>query len=75
MAARGIAFDPTLSVAEGFTDFSKGKIDLLKRSLAQQVATKELLTGTEHAATNDEMKPFREQIGHYPMSLDSVTAI
>ena len=70
MAARGIAFDPTLSVAEGFTDFSKGKIDLLKRSLAQQVATKELLTGTEHAATNDEMKPLREQIGHYPMSLE-----
>ncbi len=50
MAAKGIAFDPTLSVVEGFTDFSKGKSDLLKRSLVQQVATKELLTGTEHAA-------------------------
>ena len=70
MATRGIAFDPTLSVAEGFTDFSKGKTDLLKRSLAQQVATKELLTGTEHATTNDEMKPFREQISHYPMSVE-----
>ena len=50
MEAKGIAFDPTLSVVEGFTDFSKGKTDLLKRSLVQQVATKELLTGTEHAA-------------------------
>ena len=70
MAAKGIAFDPTLSVAEGFTDFSKGKTDLLKRSLVQQVATKELLTGTEHAATSDEMKPFREQIGQYPMSVE-----
>ena len=70
MAAKGIAFDPTLSVAEGFTDFSKGRTDLLKRSLVQQVATKELLTGTEHAATSDEMKSFREQIGHYPMSVE-----
>ena len=70
MAAKGIAFDPTLSVAEGFTDFSKGKTDLLKRSLVQQVATKELLTGTEHATTSDEMKPFREQIGQYPMSVE-----
>ena len=70
MEAKGIAFDPTLSVAEGFTDFSKGKTDLLKRSLVQQVATKELLTGTEHAATSDEMKPFREQIGQYPMSVE-----
>ena len=70
MAAKGIAFDPTLSVAEGFTDFSKGKTDLLKRSLVQQVAAKELLTGTEHAATSDEMKPFREQIGQYPMSVE-----
>ncbi len=70
MAAKGIAFDPTLSVAEGFTDFSKGKTDLLKRSLVQQVVTKELLTGTEHATTSDEMKPFREQIGQYPMSVE-----
>ena len=70
MTAKGIAFDPTLSVAEGFTDFSKGKSDLLKRSLVQQVATKELLTGTEHAEASAEMKSFREQIGRYPMSLD-----
>ena len=67
---RGIAFDPTLSVVEGFTDFSKGKTDLLKRSLVQQVATKELLTGTEHAAASDEMKSFREGLGRYPMSMD-----
>jgi imidazolonepropionase-like amidohydrolase/ABC-type multidrug transport system permease subunit len=70
MAAKGIAFDPTLSVVEGFTDLSKGKTDLLKRSLVQQVATKELLTGTEHAAASAEMKSFREQIGRYPMSMD-----
>ncbi len=70
MAAKGIAFDPTLSVVEGFTDFSKGKTDLLKRSLVQQVVTKELLAGTEHAAASDEMKSFRESLARYPMSMD-----
>ena len=70
MAAKDIAFDPTLSVVEGLTDFSQGKTDLLKRSLVQQVVTKELLTGTEHAAASDEMKKFREGLGRYPMSLD-----
>jgi imidazolonepropionase-like amidohydrolase/ABC-type multidrug transport system permease subunit len=70
MAAKDIAFDPTLSVVEGFTDFSEGKTDLLKRSLVQQVATKELLTGTEHAAASDEMKSFREGLSRYPMSMD-----
>jgi len=70
MAAKGIAFDPTLSVVEGFTDFSKGKTDLLKRSLVQQVVSKELLSGTEHAASSAEMKSFRESIGRYPTSMD-----
>ena len=50
MKAKGIAYDPTLSVVEGLADFAKGKTDLLKRSLVQQVTTKELLEGTEHAA-------------------------
>lgn len=31
MKAKGIALDPTLSVAEGLSDFAKGKTDLLKR--------------------------------------------
>jgi len=70
MAAKGIAFNPTLSVVEGFADFSKGKTDLLKRSLVQQVATRELLTGTEHAAASDELKSFREGLARYPMSMD-----
>lgn len=70
MKGKGIAFDPTLSVVEGLSDFAKGKTDLLKRSLVQQVTTKELVVGTEHAATNDEMKSMREGLGHYPLSMD-----
>ena len=70
MKARGIAFDPTLSVVEGLSDFAKGKTDLLKRSLVQQVTTKELLTGTEHAASSAELKSMRDGLSHYPLSME-----
>jgi imidazolonepropionase-like amidohydrolase/ABC-type multidrug transport system permease subunit len=69
MKARGIALDPTLSVVEGFHDFADGDTKLLKRSLVQQVTSKELIAGTEHAVTSDAMAPTRASIGKYPMSL------
>ena len=70
MKAKGIAFDPTLSVVEAFTNFAQGNTTLLKRSLVQQVTQKELLEGTEHAGTNAEMAGLREGLKHYPMSLE-----
>jgi imidazolonepropionase-like amidohydrolase/ABC-type multidrug transport system permease subunit len=71
MKAKGIAYDPTLSVAEGFTNFAKGDTTLLKRSLVEQVTPKDLLEGTEKAATSDQVKALREAIGHYPMSIQT----
>lgn len=70
MKAKGIVFDPTLSVAEGFTDFAHGDISLLKRSLVQQVTPKDLIAGTEMAAKGADMATLRDSIGKYPMSLD-----
>ena len=70
MNTRGVAFDPTLSVVEGISEFAQGKTDLLQRSLVQQVTTKELLTGTEHAASSDEMKTLRDELSHYPLSME-----
>src|SRR5437868_2269414 len=73
MKAKGIAYDPTLSVVEGFTDFSRGDTSLLKRSLVQQVTRKELLEGTQHAASKPEFDGLREGLKHYPMSMDAGT--
>ncbi len=70
MKAKGIVFDPTLSVVESLTALSQGKTDLLKRSLVQQVTARELLAGTEHAAASAEMKPMRENLGRYPLSIE-----
>lgn len=68
MKARGIAYDPTLSVVEGLTNFARGNTSLLNRSLVQQVTSKDLLVGTEHAAT-DKTSGLREGLSHHPMSL------
>ena len=71
MKSKGIAYDPTLSVVEGFTNFAKGDTTLLKRSLVQQVTPKDLLSGTEKAATSEQFKGLREGLQHYPMSLQT----
>jgi imidazolonepropionase-like amidohydrolase len=71
MKTRGIALDPTLSVAEGLKDFSKGDISLLKRSLVEQVTTKELLAGSEKAATAENYQGMREGLSHWPISLET----
>ncbi|HEX4640405.1 MAG TPA: amidohydrolase family protein, partial [Chthoniobacterales bacterium] len=70
MKAKGIAYDPTLCVVEGFTSFAKGDTSLLKRSLVQQVTKKELLDGTEAAAKKPELDGLREGLKHYPMSVE-----
>ncbi len=71
MKAKGTAFDPTLSVAEGFTAFGRGDGTLLKRSLVQQVAPKDLIAGTESALTSEKTAAMREGISHYPMSVET----
>ncbi len=71
MKTKNITFDPTLSVVEGFTNFAKGDTSSLKRSLVQQVTPKDLIAGTEKAATSDHdpFKKMREGISRYPMSM------
>ena len=73
MKAKGIAYDPTLSVVEGFTNFSNGDTNLLKRSLVQQVTPKELIDGTQRAAVKPELNGLRDGLKHYPMSMDAGT--
>jgi imidazolonepropionase-like amidohydrolase len=70
MKAKGIAYDPTLSVVEGLTNFARSDMSTLKRSLVQQVTQKELLSGTEKAGTNPDLDKMREGLKHWPMSLD-----
>ena len=70
MKAKGIAYDPTLSVVEGLTSFARGDISLIKRSLVQQVTAKDLLTGTEQAVHKPELDGMREGLKRWPVSLE-----
>lgn len=70
MKSAGIAFDPTLSVVEGFRDFAAGNATLLSRPLVQQSAPRDLITGTQRAAVDPARAALRQSIGRYPMSLD-----
>jgi imidazolonepropionase-like amidohydrolase/ABC-type multidrug transport system permease subunit len=65
MAKAGVAYDPTLSVAEGISDFRSGKFDLLSRSLVQQVGPKDLLVATRNAMTSPNFKK-----SDFPISLE-----
>lgn len=70
MKEKGIALDPTLSVAEGMHDFATGKTDLLQRSLVQQVAPKGLLESTIAAASDPQYAEFREKLERFPVSVE-----
>ncbi len=70
MKAKHIAFDPTLSVVEGLSSFAHGQGAALQRSLVQQVTTKELLAGTEHALKGANAQKLRDGLSHYPLSMD-----
>jgi imidazolonepropionase-like amidohydrolase/ABC-type multidrug transport system permease subunit len=48
MAQQGIFLDPTLGVAEAYSQFFAGKSDALSRSLVQQVVSARILGGTRN---------------------------
>ena len=54
MKQKGIAYDPTLTVVEAFSDFVKHKTDPLERSLVEQVAPAKLLEATRKAVLSGD---------------------
>jgi imidazolonepropionase-like amidohydrolase len=74
MARQGTFYDPTLSVGEAFKEFAAGKIDLLKRSLVQQVGPPELLRGTEEAIASKDADQIRAGIAQYPIDMQVAMA-
>jgi imidazolonepropionase-like amidohydrolase len=69
MAKNGVTYDPTLSVGEAFPQYAAGKLDLLNRSLVQQVVPKELLAGTKKMIESPEAVASRKSIGEYPVDM------
>jgi imidazolonepropionase-like amidohydrolase len=70
MQRQGVAYDPTLAVIEGITQFAAGNGDLLNRSLVQQVAPAPLLTATKSALASPQLAGMRAALKAFPMNLD-----
>ncbi len=68
MAKNGVFYDPTLSVVEGFQQIAQGNLDLLNRSLVQQVAPQGLIASTRKAV------PAMKGQFDYPFSMDDAKA-
>jgi imidazolonepropionase-like amidohydrolase/ABC-type multidrug transport system permease subunit len=69
MKRQGTAYDPTLSVGEGVTQFAAGHTELLNRSLVQQVVPRALLEATRNALTSPEMVERRTALKRLPIDL------
>lgn len=61
LKAKGIAYDPTLSVLEGLADFAAGNTAPLDRSLVQRVEPADLLADTRAALAKSTRDPARIQ--------------
>jgi imidazolonepropionase-like amidohydrolase len=70
MAKSGVAYDPTLSVAEAFLAIAEGTTDLLDRSLVAQAVPNKLLQNTKKMINSPQMAGLRESIKSYPIRMD-----
>ena len=72
MAKNDVTYDPTLSVGEAMPEFAAGNLDLLNRSLVQQVVPKELLAATKKMIESPESCATRKAIGEYPIDMATI---
>jgi imidazolonepropionase-like amidohydrolase/ABC-type multidrug transport system permease subunit len=70
MFSQGVTYDPTLSVVEGIRAFAEGKVELMNRSLVQQVGSPALLTGTRNAIASEQYGAMRKAMAQSSMSLE-----
>ncbi|MES1262324.1 MAG: amidohydrolase family protein, partial [Acidobacteriota bacterium] len=69
MAKKGVTYDPTLSVGEAFRQFAAGKLELMSRSLVQQVIPAKLLASTRKLMESPATVAARQSIGDYPVDM------
>ena len=69
MAKAGVTYDPTLSVGEAFPQFAAGKMDLLNRSLVQQVVPAKMMAATKKMMDSPDSLAMRKRVGEYPVDM------
>ena len=69
MAKAGVSYNPTLYVGAAFPQFAAGKLELLQRSLVQQVAPPKLLASTRRMIEAPDVTKMRKAIGDYRIDM------
>lgn len=69
MARSGVSYDPTLSVAEAFPAFAAGKLDVLNRSLVQQVVPAKTVELTRSMINSAQVMALRKSLQRYPIDM------
>jgi imidazolonepropionase-like amidohydrolase/ABC-type multidrug transport system permease subunit len=69
MAANGVTYDPTLSVAQAQIDLEAGKLDALDRSLVQQAVPPSLLRDTRKFFTSPAGQKQEQHMKGYPIDM------
>jgi imidazolonepropionase-like amidohydrolase len=70
MKAQGVAYDPTLTVLEGFTALINGNFDPLERPLVLQVGPAALIDSSKKFLQSDNGVKMREQMKLYHLNFD-----
>jgi imidazolonepropionase-like amidohydrolase len=69
MKAQGVAYDPTLTVAEAFSDIANGSLDPLERPLVLQAGPAALIESSKKFLASADGAKMRERIKGFPVSL------
>lgn len=70
MRAQGVAYDPTLTVVEGFSALANGTLEPLERPLVLQVGPATLIEATKKFLESENGAKRREQVKTYHLSSD-----
>jgi imidazolonepropionase-like amidohydrolase len=70
MARKGVAYVPSLSVAEAYSHLGAGKTELLERSLVLQVGPAQLVEDTKRALQSPKSAQFWQRLKTIPVDLD-----
>jgi imidazolonepropionase-like amidohydrolase/ABC-type multidrug transport system permease subunit len=70
MKTQGVAYDPTLTVAEAFVDLANGSLDPLERPLVLQAGPSALIESSKKFLASENGAKMRERVKRFPVSME-----
>jgi imidazolonepropionase-like amidohydrolase len=70
MKTQGVAYDPTLTVAEAFVGLANGSLDPLERPLVLQAGPSALIESSKKFLASENGAKMRERVKRFPVSME-----